>query len=131
MILTCPSCDTRYSVDGSKFPAAGRTVRCAKCGHSWHQAGETLEPEIAPDIAELSPESDPEPRAAPADAAAASDPYPVNPSSTRAYAPLPSVPTLRAPLVMNPQGLEEHKTGGLKRLALTTVSLVVAWWLGI
>ena len=32
MILTCTSCDTRYSVDGSKFPAAGRTVRCAKCG---------------------------------------------------------------------------------------------------
>ena len=27
--------------------------------------------------------------------------------------------TLRAPLVMNPQGLEEHKTHGLKRLALT------------
>jgi glycosyltransferase involved in cell wall biosynthesis len=26
--------------------------------------------------------------------------------------------TLRAPLVMNPQGLEEHKTSGLKRLAL-------------
>lgn len=44
MILTCPSCDTRYSVDGAKFPAAGRNVRCAKCGHSWHQAGETPEP---------------------------------------------------------------------------------------
>jgi glycogen(starch) synthase len=28
-------------------------------------------------------------------------------------------PTLRAPLVMNPQGLEEHKARGLKRLALT------------
>jgi glycosyltransferase involved in cell wall biosynthesis len=28
-------------------------------------------------------------------------------------------PGLRAPLVMNPQGLEEHKTTGLKRLALT------------
>ena len=28
-------------------------------------------------------------------------------------------PTLRAPLVMNPQGLEEHRTRGLKRLALT------------
>jgi glycosyltransferase involved in cell wall biosynthesis len=26
--------------------------------------------------------------------------------------------TLRAPLVMNPQGMEEHKAGGLKRLAL-------------
>jgi glycosyltransferase involved in cell wall biosynthesis len=28
-------------------------------------------------------------------------------------------PALRAPLVMNPQGMEEHKTSGLKRLALT------------
>ena len=28
-------------------------------------------------------------------------------------------PALRAPLVMNPQGMEEHKTRGLKRLALT------------
>jgi predicted Zn finger-like uncharacterized protein len=46
MILTCPSCDTRYSVDGSKFPAGGRMVRCAKCGHSWHQQGE---PPTAPD----------------------------------------------------------------------------------
>ena len=46
MILTCTSCGTRYSVDGSKFPAAGRTVRCAKCGHSWHQAGELDEPEF-------------------------------------------------------------------------------------
>jgi glycosyltransferase involved in cell wall biosynthesis len=27
-------------------------------------------------------------------------------------------PALKAPLVMNPQGLEEHKAGGLKRLAL-------------
>jgi glycosyltransferase involved in cell wall biosynthesis len=27
-------------------------------------------------------------------------------------------PTLRAPLVMNPQGMEEHKASGLKRLAL-------------
>lgn len=30
-------------------------------------------------------------------------------------------PTLGAPLVMNPQGMEEHKTVGLKRLALTRV----------
>lgn len=28
-------------------------------------------------------------------------------------------PALRAPLVMNPQGLEEHKTTGIKRLALS------------
>jgi predicted Zn finger-like uncharacterized protein len=79
MILTCPSCDTRYSVDGAKFPAAGRTVRCAKCGHSWHQPGESEA------VAEPAP-----PEAAPAPPpteAPASDPFPINPSPTRAFAP--------------------------------------------
>ena len=33
-------------------------------------------------------------------------------------------PALRAPLVMNPQGMEEHQTRGLKRLALTRVRLL-------
>ena len=57
MILTCTSCDTRYTVDGAKFPAAGRTVRCAKCGHSWHQPGETpeIEPEAPAAAAEVAP----------------------------------------------------------------------------
>jgi glycosyltransferase involved in cell wall biosynthesis len=31
-------------------------------------------------------------------------------------------PSLRAPLVMNPQGMEEHKAGGLKGLALTRLT---------
>ena len=35
MILTCPSCETRYSVDPGSLLPAGRTVRCANCGHSW------------------------------------------------------------------------------------------------
>ena len=52
MILTCPSCDTRYAIDASKFPAAGRTVRCAKCSHSWHQPGEAAE---APEPASAQP----------------------------------------------------------------------------
>ena len=97
MILTCPSCDTRYSVDGSKFPAAGRTVRCAKCGHSWHQPGESeAVPEAAPEIpAEAAPAA----AAAPAEAAApvSGDPFPINPSPTRAFAPTPVAPE-RAPL---------------------------------
>ena len=38
MILTCPACATRYQADDAKFPLQGRQVRCAKCGHSWHQA---------------------------------------------------------------------------------------------
>ena len=37
MILTCPACATRYQADDAKFPPQGRQVRCAKCGHSWHQ----------------------------------------------------------------------------------------------
>jgi predicted Zn finger-like uncharacterized protein len=59
MILTCSSCGTRYSVDGSKFPPAGRTVRCAKCGNSWHQAAESPpEPLSEPVIASTAPAQD-------------------------------------------------------------------------
>jgi len=91
MILTCPNCDTRYSVDGAKFPAAGRTVRCAKCGHSWHQAAEAPEPEQDPLAEAVIPEPAPEPEAI--------SPYPVNnPSSIRAYAPAAAVAEPRGPL---------------------------------
>jgi predicted Zn finger-like uncharacterized protein len=45
MILTCPECATRYDTETAKFPAAGRKVRCAKCGHVWHQVGPQLEPD--------------------------------------------------------------------------------------
>jgi predicted Zn finger-like uncharacterized protein len=44
MILTCPSCRTRYQTDGAHFKPPGRNVRCAKCGQVWFQAAP--EPEI-------------------------------------------------------------------------------------
>jgi predicted Zn finger-like uncharacterized protein len=101
MILTCPSCDTRYTVDGAKFPATGRNVRCAKCGHSWFQAGDMPElgqaaaaaqqavPDaVAPSVAE------PAPQAAAADFA----PEPVSQDSAPASRAVPVEEKPRAPL---------------------------------
>ena len=48
MIITCPQCSTRYQADESKFPPAGRNVRCAKCGFTWHQMASEPEPEPEP-----------------------------------------------------------------------------------
>lgn len=35
MILTCPSCATRYVADEAVLGAKGRLVRCASCRHTW------------------------------------------------------------------------------------------------
>ena len=52
MILTCPQCATRYQVDANKFPASGRNVRCAKCGHVWHQMGPAPERDTESEVRE-------------------------------------------------------------------------------
>lgn len=49
MILTCPDCSTRYSVEPSSLGGSGRTVRCANCGNRWT----ALPPEDAPQAVEL------------------------------------------------------------------------------
>ncbi|WP_147159084.1 MJ0042-type zinc finger domain-containing protein [Novosphingobium sediminis] len=42
MIIACPACSTRYVVPDNAIGVEGRTVRCAKCRHSWFQQGAEL-----------------------------------------------------------------------------------------
>jgi len=58
MIVTCPTCSTRYLVETQKLGAQGRMVRCGSCGHTWYQAP----PEDTPPRVELTgPEPEPMP----------------------------------------------------------------------
>jgi predicted Zn finger-like uncharacterized protein len=59
MILTCPSCGTQYAVKDGAIPDGGRNVRCAACGHSWHQDPDSQAPgevEAATPVTEPAPE---------------------------------------------------------------------------
>lgn len=38
MLVSCPSCSTRYVVDPASIGASGRRVKCVRCGEVWHQA---------------------------------------------------------------------------------------------
>lgn len=58
MIITCPACSTRYAVSDSAIGAEGRTVRCAKCGNSWHQEALPPEGEVVPPDSEQHPTAD-------------------------------------------------------------------------
>jgi predicted Zn finger-like uncharacterized protein len=57
MIITCPSCSTRYKLDPTQFGAEGRRVRCTSCAHVWTQkpAEDLPKPVEPPPPLELAP----------------------------------------------------------------------------
>ncbi len=60
MILTCPSCRTKYVVPDSAIGLDGRKVRCAQCRFSWFQDG----PDAMPVDTTAPPAPPPAPRRA-------------------------------------------------------------------
>ncbi len=105
MIITCPECETRYTVKAEAFKAPGRKVRCKECGNEWFQeppedeaavpapTGEAV-PDPAPEP-EPQPEPAPEPADEPAVVAAAAEPVPATeePAPARKAKPSPGAET--------------------------------------
>jgi predicted Zn finger-like uncharacterized protein len=115
MILTCPSCGTRYQTDRTRFTHPGCNVRCAKCGHVWFHALSEVEPEPEAELATpavAAEESD-------SFRAAAFAPDPVD----RPYAPRASTVTVSP----RPKNVGRHLATAAGWLGLALFIAVVAW----
>lgn len=108
MIITCPSCSTRYKLDPTQFGPEGRRVRCTSCAHVWTQ-------KPADDLPKPVEPAEPEPTP-PLDFAAATETPPSGPS-----------PAVAARLEARRQAVarEEGRRGRAGWLALIVVVVAV------
>ena len=122
MIIACPACATRYVVPDAAIGVDGRTVRCAKCKHSWHQDGPELdlaqfgeataapEPGVGAGAGSTAPANQAEAKPA-ADTAPTAPARPPEPSPASAVTPAEPARAANAPDPMEPQAAPGVKTG--------------------
>lgn len=98
MILSCPSCGTRYLVDASQIGELGRQVKCARCAHEWHQTP----PEESPTVEAFDAAQEERRKNAP-EAAASPEPAPAeSPSPPDGPDPDDPMADVRPPLRESP-----------------------------
>jgi len=91
VIVSCPACATRFSLDAALLGDAGRNVRCAKCGHKWKQLPPKLEnPEGTP--ADIALNAEPPEATPPAPEAVADAPPPLAAPGEAPAIEIPSAP---------------------------------------
>ncbi len=107
MIIACPACNTRYAVPDSAIGVDGRTVRCAKCRHSWFQDGPRVEAPAAappPPPPPHLPEPEPEPESQPQP-----DPEPEPEPEPQLVEPVVAEPEVPPPYAEEPPPLPQRE----------------------